>query len=81
MEAKTGMIVKSTAGRDQGLFMVITAIEGDFAFIADGRIRKLLHPKKKRIKHLKLTNTVINTDYLTDKGLRSFLREYKNPES
>ena len=73
MEAKIGMIVRSAAGHDRGNFLVITAVEGDFAFIADGKERKLVKPKKKRLKHLKLTNTVIDTDNLTDKGLRKII--------
>ena len=56
--------------------MVITAAEGDFAFLADGKERKLSKPKKKRLKHLSVTKTVIALDDLTDKGLRSCLREF-----
>ncbi len=76
MEAKIGMIVRSAAGHDRGNFLVITAVEGDFAYIADGKERKLLKPKKKRLKHLKLTNTVIDTDNLTDKGLRKIISSF-----
>lgn len=76
MEAKIGMIVRSAAGHDKGNFLVITAVEGDFAFIADGKERKLQKPKKKRLKHLKLTNTVIDTDNLTDKGLRKIISSF-----
>lgn len=76
MEAKIGMIVRSAAGHDRGNFLVITAVEGDFAFIADGKERKLEKPKKKRLKHLKLTNTVIDTDNLTDKGLRKIISAF-----
>ncbi|MGN0552251.1 MAG: hypothetical protein ACI4I1_02630 [Oscillospiraceae bacterium] len=76
MEAKIGMIVRSAAGHDRGNFLVITAVEGDFAFVADGKERKLEKPKKKRLKHLKLTNTVIDTDNLTDKGLRKIISAF-----
>ncbi len=77
MDIKIGLIVKSAAGHDKDSFMVITAVEDDFAFLADGKHRKLSSPKKKRIKHLKLTNTAVNADNLTDKALRSLLREYR----
>lgn len=76
MEAKIGMIAKSNAGHDSGKFHVITALDGDFAYICDGKERKLSFPKKKRLKHLKFTNTVIETGSLTDKRLRTILREY-----
>ena len=77
MEIRTGMIVRSAAGRDKGKFMVIAAIEGDFAYIADGKERSLSKPKKKRLKHIRVTNTVVSADDMTtDKGLRKRLREY-----
>ncbi|MCL2053479.1 MAG: KOW domain-containing RNA-binding protein [Oscillospiraceae bacterium] len=73
MEVRVGTVVKSGAGRDKGLFMVVTAVEGDFAYIADGKLRKLDSPKKKRIKHLKVTNTFLDTVNLTNKALRTFI--------
>ncbi len=76
MEAENGKVVRVLAGHDKGLFMVVTAVEGDFAYLADGKTRKLQKPKKKRLKHLRLTNTVIDTDELTDKKLRKFIGEY-----
>ncbi len=76
MEAKPGMIVRSVAGRDKGNFLVITAADGDFVFIADGKERKLSSPKKKRLKHVRLTNTAIDMNNLTDKGLKKFIAEY-----
>ncbi|MBQ8825987.1 MAG: KOW domain-containing RNA-binding protein [Oscillospiraceae bacterium] len=76
MEAKLGMVVRSIAGHDKGRFLVITAADDDFAYLADGKERKLASPKKKRLKHVRFTNTVIDTGNLTDKGLRQFLAEY-----
>ncbi len=76
MEAENGKVVRVLAGHDKGLFMVVTAVEGDFAYLADGKTRKLQKPKKKRLKHLRLTNTVIDTDELTDKKLRKFIGDY-----
>lgn len=76
MEAVNGRIVKVIAGHDKDLFMVITAVEGDFVFLSDGKTRKLDKPKKKRLKHLRFTNTVIDTADLTDKKLRRVIGEY-----
>ncbi|MGN0696822.1 MAG: hypothetical protein ACI4J5_08680 [Oscillospiraceae bacterium] len=76
MEAVNGRIVRVIAGHDKNLFMIITAVEGDFAFLCDGKSRKLAKPKKKRLKHLRFTNTVIDTDGLTDKKLRRVIGEY-----
>ena len=76
MEAKIGMIVRSLAGRDKGKFMVIVSTEGGFVYAADGKERKLDSPKKKNLKHVSFTRTAVNTDDLTDKGLRTLLREF-----
>lgn len=76
MEAVNGRIVRVIAGHDKNLFMIITAVEGDFAFLCDGKSRKLAKPKKKRLKHLRFTNTVIDTNGLTDKKLRRVIGEY-----
>lgn len=77
MEAITGMIVRSAAGRDKGNFLVVLKADDEFVYLADGKERRLASPKKKRIKHVKFTNTVIDTDSLTDKKLRSVIEEFK----
>lgn len=77
MEAKKGMIVRSKAGHDKGRFMMITAAEGDFVLLADGKERKLSHPKRKRLKHIEPTNTLLTEQDLkniTDKRLRAITR-------
>lgn len=51
-EIKIGDVVKATAGRDKGnLFLVIDVKDG-FAYIADGKTRKIGKLKKKNFKHL-----------------------------
>ena len=76
MDVKCGMIVRSGAGRDKGKFMVVVAADEEFAYLADGKERKLERPKKKRLKHVFPTNTVVDTVSLTDKKLRSVIAEY-----
>ena len=79
MEIKAGSIVKSASGHDKGLYHAVINIDGDFAFIADGKHRHIDKPKKKRIKHLKPTNAYVDTADLTDKKLRNLLRAYNSP--
>ena len=56
-----GSIVYSRAGRDEGRYFVVTAILDDsYVSIADGSVRKLAKPKKKKIKHLKNTGEVLD---------------------
>ncbi len=57
-----GQIVRSTAGRDKGVFMVVVELlDGDHAAVCDGRLRKISSPKKKKTKHLARTNRIDNT--------------------
>lgn len=71
-----GTVVKAKAGRDDDRFFVVTEICDDrrYVLIADGKTRKLVSPKKKNIKHLAVTNTVIELDEITDKKLKMILR-------
>lgn len=81
MKAEPGRIVKSLAGHDIGRFMVVVSVDGDFAFVADGKERLLSKPKKKRLKHIGTTNTLIDLCNLSDKGLRSFIAEFSRNSS
>jgi len=77
-----GTVVKSIAGHDKNRFYLVLAREGDFALIADGAVRKLSAPKKKRLKHLRQTLTVIDPGtVLTDKALKAALRPFNTTET
>jgi len=56
---KKGQIIFSKRGRDKGRAMVIIAVEGEYAYLVDGMLRTLERPKKKKAKHIQLTNSVI----------------------
>lgn len=52
-ELALGQYVKSRSGRDKDkVFIVIGIVDDHFVHIADGDLRKLEKPKKKKIKHL-----------------------------
>jgi ribosomal protein L14E/L6E/L27E len=54
-----GQMVKSKAGRDKGnIFIVVDVLDDEYVLIADGDIRKLDNPKKKKVKHLIVYNTI-----------------------
>jgi ribosomal protein L14E/L6E/L27E len=72
-----GTVVRAVAGRDEGRFFAVTKICGEqYVLIADGKTRKLAAPKKKNIKHLKVTGTVIEITEITDKKLKMKLRAF-----
>lgn len=55
-----GQVVKSRAGRDKGkIFLVLEIIDNEFVLVVDGNLRKLDNPKKKKLKHLIVYNTVL----------------------
>lgn len=58
MEIGIGSIVYSKAGRDKGGCFVVVRLENEFAYLCDGDIRKFDKPKKKKIKHLSVTNEI-----------------------
>ena len=77
MKLMIGSVVRATAGRDSGGFFAVTGTEGSVCFIADGKSRKLSSPKRKNIKHISLTDSVIeDINGITDKKLRTLLKEY-----
>ncbi len=82
MEIQGGSIVYSKAGHDRGGMFLVLRTDGEYAFLADGKVRKLDKPKKKKQKHLQKTNLRIALDesVQTDAGIRKALaqlREFK----
>lgn len=52
-----GRIAQSVAGRDANrLFVIVAELDDEHVAIADGRLRKCVNPKKKKLKHLKLVS-------------------------
>ena len=81
-EYSLGAVVYSKMGRDKGrYFAVVEVIDESFVTIADGDLRRLANPKKKKIKHLmlkpeKLTNIAVKLESgqkIFDSELRSAL--------
>ena len=66
-KVETCRVVRSKAGRDEGKYFVVIALDGEeFALVADGDRRGVEKPKRKRLKHLFVTEETIS-------GLRSRL--------
>lgn len=80
---ETGRVVLSTQGRDEGrYFVILQVLDEQFVLMADGLTRKLDHPKKKKIKHLKTKpvrmdalETLRSSNTLQDASIRKFLTE------
>ena len=58
-EVVVGQVVKSKAGRDKDKkFVIIDIVDEQYVLVADGDLRKLDKPKKKKIRHLAKYNTI-----------------------
>ena len=76
MKVLQGSVVKSTAGHDQGLYYVVIKVEENAVFIANGKERMLEKPKRKNIKHISNTTTVLDIKEITNKQLRKLLANF-----
>ena len=47
-----GDLVKSKAGRDGGEIFLVAYLYGEYAYLVDGKVRKVKSLKKKKVKHL-----------------------------
>lgn len=79
-----GQVVKSRAGRDKGrIFLIIDIIDGDYVHVVDGDLRKLDNPKKKKIKHLIIYNTILKElKYKLDNNIKinnAYIRKLLEP--
>ena len=55
-----GQFVTSKAGHDKGTLYVVCAMEGDFLYLCDGRLKTYESPKKKRLKHVQPINRTVD---------------------
>lgn len=88
-DLKIGQIVKSKAGRDKDrVFVVKQIIDEQIALVCDGDLRKIGSPKKKKVKHLVIYNTVLtefaeklqSNENLDDAYVRRLLSPYVSKE-
>lgn len=63
MEIERGSLVYSIAGRDKGSLFLVIKRDGDFIYLADGKLRRIENPKKKKLKHVNKTNTLLELDF------------------
>lgn len=64
-----GQIVISNAGHDRDSHLVVIGHEGEnFVFVADGRLRTVEKPKRKKLRH------VLRTDIYSPENLKKILQ-------
>lgn len=78
MDIKKGTVVYSLAGHDKGDFQIVMDFDDKYAEVCDGKYRPLERLKKKKLIHIKLTNTVLCEERLrTNKSIRDALKPFK----
>ena len=85
MEIAKSDIVRSDAGRDRGKLFVVLAVEGEFLLLADGKTRKVEHPKRKKRRHVlyvsaeetRLSEKIRSNEKITNSELRRTLAYYR----
>ena len=62
-DTRVGSVCVSTAGHDTDDYLVIIAgINRDHVYVADGKVRKLIAPKKKKMRHLNMITKLSGPD-------------------
>lgn len=80
MDFVRGLVVRSSAGRDRGGFLVVLQTEASCALVCDGKRRRLECPKKKNLKHLSATGTLLpETRMQTNREIRRALAGFRTP--
>lgn len=72
---KEGSIVKAKAGRDKDMFFVVVKLQDEYAYIANGRRRKVDAPKKKKLIHLQSTHGTAKS-YQTNREIKNAIKEF-----
>lgn len=78
-----GKVVNSKAGRDMHRkFIVVGILNSEYVYIADGNLRKIEKPKKKKVRHLDFTDIVaeevkdliLSKEEVTNSKIKIFLQ-------
>jgi ribosomal protein L14E/L6E/L27E len=84
-----GQVVRSLAGRDKGQYLVVIEVVDDqFITVANGKLRKVNNPKKKKVKHLAKTNhiateirdKILDGKKVSNAEIRKILESYHMPD-
>ena len=71
MDFVKGQLVRSKAGRDATRTLAVLAVDGQMLLLADGNLRGLAKPKRKKRKHVAPTTTVLENELLKSDQLLS----------
>lgn len=78
-----GSIVISTMGRDRGMYFIVIDTDDEYVTLVDGNVRKIERAKKKKIKHIEMTELysetiakkIENKSKITNQDIKRTLKE------
>lgn len=78
-----GDMVVSCMGHDKGDFFIVIEVDENYVTICDGKTRKAIKKKKKKVKHIKSTGyrtDLLNNipQYAVDANIRREIKRLKN---
>lgn len=84
-EYETGCLVRSTAGHDKGNIFIILKEDAEYVYLADGRLRTVGKPKRKKKKHVQISGIrdeelhekLVSGGTVTDEAIKHFIRCYR----
>lgn len=74
--AEIGMLARSKAGHDKGKVYVIIHTDAAYVYLADGHVRTMRNPKKKKEKHVQIICKKHNLDSIDDVGIKRILKVF-----
>jgi len=80
---RVGQVVFSKNGRDKGKPFIVLSTHDEYLYLADGKLRTISKPKKKKFKHVQPTNYICDLQIhcgraLQDADIRKQLVLYLN---
>ena len=85
----TGLLASSKAGHDKDKVYIIIKEDTEYVWLADGKLKTLEHPKKKRKKHIQIIKYFNNEEMqskllegrkVSDLEIVMVLKEYKKQQ-
>ncbi|MFV0504079.1 MAG: hypothetical protein ACK5LT_08965 [Lachnospirales bacterium] len=82
---KVGQLCYSKNGRDRGVTFIVIKVEDDYVYLVNGERRTLDRPKRKKIKHVQIINSIsscvlehMGNKDLLDSHIRKAIKEHTN---
>ena len=85
----TGFLASSKAGHDKDKIYVIIKEDAEYVWLADGKIKTIEHPKKKRKKHVQpikyfnneeMRTSLLESKKVSDLEIMMVLKNYKKQQ-